>query len=73
MPPQSSGPSWSELRKELLALEKLELIALIQDLYKLNNDNKLFLATRFTETDLATIQNINSNGYREKMNGVIEN
>ena len=55
MPPQSSGPSWSELRKELLALEKLELIALIQDLYKLNNDNKLFLATRFTETDLESL------------------
>ena len=42
-------PTWSELRKTLSELEKPELIDLLQQLYKLNADNKVFLMTRLYE------------------------
>lgn len=53
--PAAGGPSWSELRKELIGMEKLELIGLLQDLYKLNNDNRIFLASQLLQADLETL------------------
>lgn len=40
-------PTWSHLKPHLLRLEKGELLALLRELYGLNADNKVFLATRF--------------------------
>lgn len=53
--PAAAGPSWSQLRSELMDMEKLELIGLIQDLYKLNSDNKIFLASRLVQADLESL------------------
>lgn len=39
-------PTWAQLKQQLSAYEKPELLTLLQELYKLNADNKLFLATR---------------------------
>lgn len=40
-------PTWSHLKPHLQRLEKGELLALLRELYGLNADNKVFLATRF--------------------------
>jgi hypothetical protein len=45
MPTQSS--SWSQLKPHLQRLDKDALLLLLRDLYALNADNKVFLATRF--------------------------
>ena len=45
MPAQPS--SWSHLKPYLQRLDKEALVALLRDLYALNADNKVFLATRF--------------------------
>lgn len=39
--------SWSRLKPHIQRLEKDELVQLLRDLYRLNADNKVFLATRF--------------------------
>ena len=44
-------PTWSQLRRTLTELEKPELLDLIQQLYKLNADNKVFLTSRLTSLD----------------------
>lgn len=46
MPTQPS-PAWSRLKSHLQRLDKDALLALLRDLYALNADNKVFLATRF--------------------------
>ena len=40
-------PTWTEIKKELSALDSKELVALIQELYKLSPNNKNYLASRF--------------------------
>ncbi|MBP7964375.1 MAG: hypothetical protein KBG20_13450 [Caldilineaceae bacterium] len=42
--------SWSHLKPHLQRLEKEKLVQILGDLYKLNADNKVFLATRFLAT-----------------------
>jgi hypothetical protein len=37
------NPSWSQLQSRLLTLNKDDLLKVIQDLYQLNTDNKVFL------------------------------
>ena len=39
---------WSEVKKEVLELEKCELVNLIGELYTVDTKNKLFLDTRFS-------------------------
>lgn len=46
MPTQPSH-AWSRLKPHLQRLEKDALLILLRDLYALNADNKVFLATRF--------------------------
>jgi hypothetical protein len=38
-----ANPSWSHIRSRLLTLNKDDLLKVIQDLYQLNTDNKVFL------------------------------
>ncbi|MFZ2358925.1 MAG: DUF6155 family protein [Anaerolineae bacterium] len=40
-------PTWSHLKPHLQRLDKEQLLALLRELYGLNADNKVFLATRF--------------------------
>lgn len=44
-------PTWTQLKQQLSHYEKPELLRLLQELYQLNTDNKLFLATRLTQSD----------------------
>jgi hypothetical protein len=46
----ASNPSWSQIKSQLSAFEKEDLLNLIRDLYQLNTDNKVMLATRFAAT-----------------------
>jgi hypothetical protein len=50
MPRQPTPQSWSALKPYLQRLEKEEFLLLLRDLYALNADNKVFLATRFLAT-----------------------
>jgi hypothetical protein len=52
---KSTGPTWAQMRNVLSQLEPAELIDLLQQLYKLNNDNKVFLATRLFTVDLTEL------------------
>jgi hypothetical protein len=49
------APTWTQLRRVLLSLEKPELIDMIQQLYQLNADNKVFLVSRLTNVDVETL------------------
>lgn len=44
-------PTWTQLKEQLNHYEKPELLRLLQELYQLNTDNKLFLATRLIQVD----------------------
>jgi hypothetical protein len=44
----ASNASWSQIKSQIGSLEKEELLNLIRDLYQLNADNKVMLATRFS-------------------------
>ncbi|MFZ1238844.1 MAG: DUF6155 family protein [Anaerolineae bacterium] len=46
-PPTQSRQSWSHLKTHLSRLDKDDFLLLLHDLYALNADNKVFLATRF--------------------------
>ncbi len=48
-------PAWTTLKRVLTDYEKPELLRLIQDLYQLNADNKLFLTSRLVEMDLGEL------------------
>ncbi len=48
----TKSPTWAQLKQQLSAYEKPELLALLQELYKLNTDNKVFLTTRLLTVDL---------------------
>ncbi|MCB0111766.1 MAG: hypothetical protein KDE53_37840 [Caldilineaceae bacterium] len=43
---KSKTPGWTDIRSELSQLPKDGLMALLRELYRLNADNKVFLATR---------------------------
>lgn len=43
----ASNPTWSQIKPQIASLEKEDLLNLIRDLYQLNADNKVMLATRF--------------------------
>ncbi len=49
---QTKPPSWAQMRSKLLPLDPPELIDIIQQLYQLNADNKVFLTSRLFEVDL---------------------
>lgn len=46
--PGTKKPTWRTLKRRLSELQQEELIALIQDLYRANKDNQVFLHARFT-------------------------
>ena len=50
-----SNPSWSRIRSHLLTLNKDDLLKVIQDLYQLNNDNKVFLNSHLGMGDPETL------------------
>jgi hypothetical protein len=43
----TSNVSWSQIKSQISLLEKEDLLTLLRDLYQLNADNKVWLATRF--------------------------
>ena len=49
------SPTWSQVKKQLSSLEARELLEIIGELYKLNQDNKVFLTSQLgqgTNTEL---------------------
>jgi hypothetical protein len=50
-----TNPSWSRIRNHLLTLNRDDLLKVIQDLYKLNNDNKVFLNSHLGMGDPETL------------------
>jgi hypothetical protein len=59
MPP-SKKTTWTTTKKQLLTQEPKELLKLIGELYKLNNENKAFLHTRCAP-DTANLKNFIGN------------
>lgn len=47
----AKGAKWSDIKPILQGFDKPVLLKVIQDLHKLNNDNKIFLASRLLEVD----------------------
>ena len=50
-----ANPSWSRIRSHLLAINKDDLLKVIQDLYQLNTDNKVFLNSHLGMGDPETL------------------
>lgn len=48
---KKKGPTWSDLKAELVNLDKKQLLKLVADLYRLSNENKTFLNSRFEVGD----------------------
>jgi len=44
---KTKDPSWSEVKEVLVDLDQKQLLSLVGDLYRLSNDNRTFLHTRF--------------------------
>ena len=42
------GPTWTDLKAELVNLDQKKLLKLVADLYKFSDENKTFLNTRFS-------------------------
>ena len=49
------NPSWSHIRSHLLPLNKNDLLKVIQELYQMNTDNKVFLTTHLGMGDPGTL------------------
>ena len=45
--PPRSQPRWTDIKAKLASLDRMGLIGLVQDLYRLHKDNQTFLHTRF--------------------------
>ncbi len=43
---KQKSPTWSQIKARLSSLDDKELLNIVRDLYRLNADNKVFLATR---------------------------
>jgi hypothetical protein len=50
-----TNPSWSRIKSYLLTLNKDDLLKIIQDLYQLNTDNKVFLTAHLGMGDPETL------------------
>ena len=48
---KKKGPTWSDVKASLVNLDKKQLIRLVSDLYRLSNENKTFLNSRFEVND----------------------
>jgi hypothetical protein len=48
---KQKSPTWSQVKKQLANLEAKELLDIIGQLYKLNQDNKVFLTSQFGHGD----------------------
>ncbi|MCK6624613.1 MAG: hypothetical protein L6R45_05495 [Anaerolineae bacterium] len=52
---KQKSPTWSQVKKQLAHLEAKELLEIIGDLYKLNQDNKVFLSSQFGQGTTETL------------------
>lgn len=52
---KQKAPTWSQVKKQLVNLEAKELLEIIGDLYKLNQDNKVFLNSQFGQGATETL------------------
>ncbi len=68
MTSETKLPTWSEIKRTLAELDQRALLALVGELYKLNNDNKVFLTSRFTEVDPQTLAEPYRKTIREQFN-----
>ena len=48
---KKKGPTWSDVKAELVNLDKKQLVKLVADLYRLSIENKSFLNSRFDVGD----------------------
>jgi hypothetical protein len=48
---KQKSPTWSQVKKQLANLEAKDLLDIIGQLYKLNQDNKVFLTSQFGQGD----------------------
>jgi hypothetical protein len=48
---KKKGPTWSDVKAALVDLDKKQLLKLVADLYRLSNENKTFLYSRFKVGD----------------------
>lgn len=48
---KKKGPTWSDVKTELVNSDKKQLLNLVADLYRLSNENKVFLHSRFKVGD----------------------
>jgi len=48
---KKKGPTWSDVKAALVDLDKKQLLKLVADLYRLSNENKTFLNSRFDVGD----------------------
>jgi hypothetical protein len=44
---KTKGPTWSDIKEVLVNLDQKQLLSLVGDLYRLSNENKTFLHSRF--------------------------
>ncbi|MFN8486623.1 MAG: DUF6155 family protein [Caldilineaceae bacterium] len=68
MPTEAKPPTWTTIKRALADLDQAALIELVRDLYQLNNDNKVFLSTRFTSVDVQTLAEPYRKAIREQFN-----
>ena len=47
MEAKRKGPTWSDVKAALVNLDKKQMLNLVADLYRLSNENKTFLNSRF--------------------------
>ncbi|MSP12889.1 MAG: hypothetical protein EXR62_08020 [Chloroflexi bacterium] len=52
---QARNASWSRIKSQLSTLAKEDLLDILYDLYQLNPDNKVFLATHITKSDAGSL------------------
>jgi len=68
MTTEAKPPTWTMIKRALADLDQAALIGLVRDLYQLNNDNKVFLSTRFTSVDVETLAEPYRKAIREQFN-----
>ncbi|MBI1882233.1 MAG: hypothetical protein HYR94_29015 [Chloroflexi bacterium] len=52
---KQKSPTWTQIKKQLVQLEAKELLEIIGELYKLNQDNKVFLTSQLGQGNVAEL------------------
>jgi hypothetical protein len=68
MTTESKPPTWATVKRALADLDQAALLDLVRQLYQLNNDNKVFLSSRFTTVDVETLAEPYRKTIREQFN-----